>query len=352
MTLKMEINNKSQKSGDNSINIQAESFNLHSGLSISHVRELAMEVFESNFYKMVGIAKETAEERAKEITDLFVKELAARNPNGLKATEDPDFLHSLFIAQREYAKSGERDLGDILVDILVDRTKQQGANLLKIVLNESIAVASMLNSEHLDILACLFNVAYVKSNTIVDLISLKNHIDDNILRFSTSIASKISNYQHLEFARCASIRTGSRNIIQILTSSYPAMFRKGYPRSAIQNLEAADPAIISLHIKNFHDSTLIQAGGMDESVIRTMCETNNISPESTTELVRINESNQMSEQEARTFLCTLCPKFTTFILEIENSRFSSLELTSVGIAIAHAHSRKKAGFDADLSIWI
>ena len=60
----------------------------------------------------------------------------------------------------------------------------------------------------------------------------------------------------------------------------------------------------------------------------------------------------MNNQEATNYLKSICPKFTKFLDDIANSSFKSIELTSVGIAIAHAHSRKKVGFDADLSIWI
>ena len=44
-------------------------------------------------------------------------------------------------------------------------------------------------------------------------------------------------------------------------------------------------------------------------------------------------------------------EFEKFFEEADKT-FKRLSLTSVGIAIAHAHSRKKVGFDADLSIWI
>lgn len=41
----MGINNKSQKSGGNSINLQAEILAIQTGLSIGCVKELALEVF-------------------------------------------------------------------------------------------------------------------------------------------------------------------------------------------------------------------------------------------------------------------------------------------------------------------
>lgn len=348
----MEINNKSQKSGDNSLNIQAEQVTVNAGLSIAHIKELALEVFESNFYKLAGVARETADQRAKEITDKFLKELAEKNPEGMQAAEDPDFQYSLFIAQKEYARCGEKELGDILVDILVDRSKQDQRSLLQIVLNESLSVAPKLNSEQLDILACCFNVVYTRRLNIKNVAVFSDYLRNGILVFSDPINSKDSNYKHLEFVGCAAIRTGQRDIIQILIDTYQAIFCKGYTKETIKPLEDCDPNIAKIHIPCLHQSDLIQAGGMDDDTIRQMCKTHGISEDSTNQLIQINKQNLMNPQEARDFLERIVPGFSKFISDANSSQFKSMELTSVGIAIAHAHSRKKAGFDADLSIWI
>ena len=36
---------------------------------------------------------------------------------------DPDFQCSLFTVQKDFVKTGDKDLGDLPVDILVDRSK-------------------------------------------------------------------------------------------------------------------------------------------------------------------------------------------------------------------------------------
>ena len=99
----MEISKRSQQGGDNSLNIQAEQVTVNSGLTIAHVKEIAIEVFEGNFYRLAGLARETADKRVREITDQFIQELAEKNPAGMQAAEDPDFQYSLFTAQKEFA---------------------------------------------------------------------------------------------------------------------------------------------------------------------------------------------------------------------------------------------------------
>ena len=91
---------------------------------------------------------------------------------------------------------------------------------------------------------------------------------------------------------------------------------------------------------------------MDDDVIRTLCKQQAISEENANKLIQINNSQMMNKNEATDYLKSICPKFERFLEDIAKSSFNNLDLTSVGIAIAHAHSRKKVGFDADLSIWI
>src|SRR5690625_3839510 len=104
---------KTQKSGDKSTNIQAEEININQGLSYSEVKEVALDVFKSNFYELSGIAKETARERAETITEEFLQKLNDENPSGFKKADDPDFQHALFTVQKEYARTGDEQLGDL-----------------------------------------------------------------------------------------------------------------------------------------------------------------------------------------------------------------------------------------------
>ena len=348
----MEISKKSQKAGDNSVNLQAESITINAGLSIAHVKEIALEVFEQNFYKLAGVAKETANQRAKEITEQFLSELAEKNPDGLKAAEDPDFQYSLFQAQKEYARCGDKELGDILVDILVDRSREEERSLLQTVLNESLLVAPKLNSIQLDIIACCFNVAYTRNLSIGNIQMFADYLNNAVLVFADSIGAKDSNYQHLEYVGCAAIRTGSRDIVKILMQTYKAIFCKGYERDMLRDIADKNPSVWNVMIPCLHDANLIQAKGMDDDAIESLCEKENISQTNIDKLIKINNQHMMNKQEAVEFLKSICPKFEKFLEDVNKTPFKRIALTSVGIAIAHAHSRKKVGFDADLSIWI
>lgn len=348
----MDISKKSQKSGDDSINLQAEKITINTGLSIAHVKEIALDVFEGNFYKLSGIAKETADSRAKEITEKFLTELSEKNPEGLSASEDPDFQHSLFQAQKEYARCGDKELCDILVDILVDRSKEDERSLLQIVLNESLTIAPKLNTTQLDIISCCFNIAYTRNLTLQNKADFCDYLNNGVLVFADAVSEKDSNYKHLEYVGCAAIRTGSRDIVQILMNSYKAFFSKGFERGLLDKITREYPQIMSVVIPCLNNVNLIQAGGMNDETIKVMCAEHSIPQIHINSLIQLNDQQMMNIEEAKKHLNSLCPKFAGFLESAQKTDFKSLDLTSVGIAIAHAHSRKKVGFDADLSIWI
>ena len=85
------------------------------GLTYAEVRDVALDVFRSNFYELAGVAKEIAKVRAEEITEAFLLKLQNEYPAGLDKSHDPDFQYALFTVQKEYARNGDKDLGTYLL---------------------------------------------------------------------------------------------------------------------------------------------------------------------------------------------------------------------------------------------
>lgn len=125
---------QNQKAGDNSANIQANSVTVNQGLSVIEVRQMALDVFRANFFELAGEAKNIARQRAEEITEAFLKKLQGESAGGMAQAQDPDFQHALFTVQKEHARSGDKELASLLVDLLVDRTKHDSRTILQIVL--------------------------------------------------------------------------------------------------------------------------------------------------------------------------------------------------------------------------
>ncbi len=333
-----------QKSGNDSINIQAKEINV--GLTYDDVKSIALDIFNANFIKLSHEAAEIAKFRATELIDQYLSTLAVRAPEALESSNDPDMQYSLFMAQKEYARSGNKDLADILVDILVDRAKLKERNLLQIVLNESLYVAPKLTNEQLDTLSIIFLLKYTMNNTLLSPDSLKNYLTNYLSPFIDNLSKEPSCYQHLEYTACASISINSAKLYNIFTSKYSGLFCKGFPLEKYESINDQLPK--EFLIPSFHNNELWQINALNESEIDKF----DISAEFINQIKTLQNSNYINISELTDYLIKLEPKTEKLIDVWDNSMIANINLTSVGIAIAHANIRRKTDLEIDLSIWI
>lgn len=341
---------KSQKSGDNSTNIQAEEVNIKQGLDYSEVKEVALDVFRSNFYELSGIAKETARERAETITEDFLRKLNDENPSGFKKAEDPDFQHALFTIQKEYARNGDEQLGDLLVDLLVDRSKQEQRDILQIVLNESLNIAPKLTNEQLAALSVIFLFRYTVNHGIGNIETLGLFFDKHVKPFAKRLVKGAPCYQHLQFTSCGSISLGSQPIEKIISSNYQGLFMKGFEPEEIgkSNLELNT----GLFINCLNDNSKIQVNALNENSLKSLVESKGLAGEQEKSLKDFFNKNKMSDKEIRK-KCVQTRDYMKNVFDVwENSHMKNFTLTSVGIAIGHANIKRLIGEFSDLSIWI
>jgi len=346
------INKRSQSSGDSSLNIQTEVMNINSGLSISHVRELALEVFDANFHRLSGVAREVAEARAREFTDHFIAQLSKKAPDALESAKDPDFQYAIFHAQKSYVRAGDRQLGSILADILVDRAQKKERDLVQLCLNEAISVAPKLSRAHLDILACRFHLAYFQKEDITNVEELVAYINDNILTFSGSIAESEYDYDYLIYAGCTRKADNAYNASQLLRSKYPMFFVNGFSRGQMELLERENPKIANFIIPCFQDNTKFQARVMTQAQMNALAKDIGVPQTLVGKLIHTTVNGNMEEYECSNYLVSICPPLKEFFDKSGRGSFQRMELTGVGLAIAHAHSRLITGLNTDLSNWL
>lgn len=341
-----------QKAGDASLNVQAQQISISKGLSYEDAKGIALDVFKSNSYRLRGIAADTAKRRAEEITDKFLADLMDRNPDGLQNAEDPDLQYAIFSMQRDYARTGDKELGDILVDILVDRAKESNRSILQIVLNESLQVAPKLTKNQLDVLSIIFNVKYTKYGRLVNLGSLRHYLDYRVSPFVESLMKNAACYQHLVYAGCGSISIGSAKIEEIFRKTYPGIFAKGFPESEISEILTSNPASRQMFTQCLRDPQLLQVNAIDEETIRNRAKNINLQDATTEKLVQLQNQYLMSQGEVKDYLKSAHICMEKLFDVWDNSYMKNMTLTSVGIAIGHANIRRVTKETDDLSIWI
>lgn len=341
-----------QTSGDNSTNVQAGgSVTIYQGISYSDAREIALEVFRGNFLQLAGEAKEVARQRAEEITEAFLERLKAENQEGLVQAREPDFQHALFTVQKEYARCGDRELGDLLVDLLVDRTKHGSRSIIQIVLNESLVVAPKLTRDQLAALSVVFLFRYTANKGFRNFADFAAYLDRYVQPFADLLEKRPPCFQHLEYSGCGTMSIGSISLTQIFRKNYPGLFSSGFDDAQYAARGLSIPFTHPLLIPCLNDPTKKQVAALDEAGLRELAVTHGVSEEDIKKLITLQEAHVHGEERVREMIVSQRP-YMERVYDVWNEVLCHFSLTSVGIAIGHANIKKSVGEFTNLAIWI
>lgn len=341
-----------QKAEAGSLAIQAGG-NVTIGLSYADVRQVALDVFSANFYELAGTAKEVAKARAEEITEDFLKKLQKEYPQGLEKSQDPDFQYALFTMQKEYARHGDKDLGDLLVDLLVDRSKQDKRDILQIVLNESLNTAPKLTEAQLAVLAIVFLFKYTEYSGVGNYVLLGEYFDMYVAPFASKIVKAKATYQHLQYTGCGSIEMGQISLECILGRAYQGIFLKGFESKEISDRGISIGVDARFFMRCLNDPLKLQVNALNKGTLEEKLQKNTISASDRAHISALFDSGKISDDEVKKKCIEIRPYMSSIFECWSESAMKSFTLTSVGIAIGHANIKRLTGKEfADLSIWI
>lgn len=345
---------QNQSAGESATAIQAGGHVtvVNVGVSASEARAIALDVARATFYELTGVAKDLASTRVEEITDQVIKKLEAEFPAGLHKAKDPDFQYALFTVQKEYARNGDKDLGDLLVDLLVDRSKQDQRDILQIVLNESLSTAPKLTDNHLAALAVTFLFKYTQNFGIGNHQLFGEYLDKHVLPFASRLPQNQASYQHLEFSNCGAVGLAGNSLQNILAITYQGLFLKGFEQSEISNRGITlgiDPRFFA---RCLNDPSKLQVKALNKEALEKVLDKEVAAPDDRTKILELFDIGKMTEEEIREKVISIRPYMSNVFDIWSKSPLQTFTLTSVGMAIGHANIKRLVGEFASLSIWI
>lgn len=350
------INDKIQKqeAGNESTNLQAQSIIINNGISYSDAKEIALEVYKANFLQLSQDAAQLARDRAEEITDNFLKKLEIENKAAIESMKEPAMQAALYEAQKQYAKTGDKDLEGLLVDILVERASTPERNIHQIVLDEALVVAAKLTPEQMDALTINFLISRTANNTLTNLPAIPLYIKTNLLPFTSNLNKESSCYEHLEYVGCGSLlhMGGLKAIEQIFQEQYGGLFSKGFTRERLEQEIGNLDQYQYLISRCLHDQSLLQVNAVNTETINKICRERNTPDQIKTKITNLFNSSRMDPHEIKSYLISVSPDISTLFDLWQDSGLSKFVPTTVGVAIAQANFRRKTGIKLDLSIWI
>lgn len=352
----MMINDKVQKQegGDSSTNLQGKSIVVNQGISYSDAKEIALDVYKANYLQLSQDAAELARSRAEELTDDFLMKLKEENEEAIIEIGTPGMQSAIYEAQKQFAKTGDKDLEGLLVDILVERAITPERNIHQIVLDEALIVAGKLTTEQMDALTLNFLITHTQKHDLINLDAITAYINSEIIPFTHELSDTSSCYNHLEYAGCGSIMEAStiKPVEELFKNRYPALFSKGFSEEKFKS-DVGEPALFQgLLIKNFHSVNNIQLSCMNIEVLQGIAKEKNISEDNINKLITLFNSTLMNATEIKEYLLEKTPPIKVLFDLWSNSSISKFTLTTVGFAIAQANFRRRTGIKLNLSTWV
>lgn len=341
--------NQKQEGAEKSTNLQAQSIVVNQGLSYRDAKEIAEDVFKNNFLELSQVALGKAENRANELINDFLTKMEKEKPESINSVESPSMQYALFSAQKEYAKTGDKELSDILVDLLVERADKEERSLIQIVLDESIEVSSKLTQPQFDVLSIVFLLKYTINHNLGNLEMFKDYITKYLIPLCNNLTQENSCYQHLEYSKCASILVGPK-IEDVFLDNYKGLFQKGNSMEELEQKLGEYAKNNDLFIPCLRDRNLFQIKAYNDEKLNELLEKKDI-PLGEKNILKTIFSNVMSKDEILDYLKSIHPKMTELI-KVWNERMHTVNITSVGVALARANIKRKTNIDLDLSIWI
>jgi len=355
----MWFNRRNQTGGSGSTNIQVEHMNVH-GLSATEARQIALDVFNANFYKLSEEAAQLAARRAEEMIDKFLSELESQSPESVNNMNDPDLQYVLFNAQMEYARSGDEELGDRLVQLLIERTKEKERTLKQIVLNEAMTVLPKLTESQMNILTFAFLNKRLIFQGVLSHPQLITSLTKYVTPFLISPIPSENDFLHLEYLGCVELeRLATNELGATYRTGYSGLFSKGFNMETLRgyipeygpDIDLTEK-IKTLLIRCLNNSELFQLNAVRQDALEIKAKDLQLSETVIGQLTSLHNNHLMTEQEVEAHLEKDYPDYAVMRDLWKNTYLNGLSLTTVGIALAHANLKNKTDITGGLEIWI
>ena len=320
-------------------------------MSYQDVRDIALDMVRQNLPEFIREARELIDIRVNDIAERFAQRMKDEAPEVLRSVTDPDVLHAISTAGLTFARSGDDDLGDVLVDLLADRCAAEQRSLMAIVLNEAIATAGRMTRSQMAILSIVWRLTRTKYGRMDSPESFKQYLNEQVKALLEQVPEGEASFWHLQYLGCVSIELTELNLAANFLAAYPGVFSLGFTRDEVDDdlLNAVDST--PLLMPCMRDANRLQVAALDENGIRAHVE--NLSGKHHAEaLIALQNVHLMTPEAVKFWVESELPWAARLFELWPTTPLQNCRLTSVGMAIAHANYRKLTGSNPPLSIWI
>ena len=141
MEITNEQNRQDAKNISNSnVNITNGDITYNSGLSYTDVREICKDVCAYEIQKNSQMALETSKKRLQEFSEECIDRIDSEAKEHIEQFKNPDIQYSLRNAAIPYLRTGDKELKEDLINMFIDRLKENQRTTTRSVIDEAIDI--------------------------------------------------------------------------------------------------------------------------------------------------------------------------------------------------------------------
>ncbi|MEH2679629.1 hypothetical protein GFM11_33450 [Rhizobium leguminosarum bv. viciae] len=323
------------------------------GFTSQQVRDIVSELQKPQLEAFSAIARDVVDQRLQAFEKLVLKSFADGGAGNREAFREPDFQYLLTKAQHAFARSGDEELGEILVSMIETRSQEIGRTRVSLSLNEAIEKSAQLTTEEFAVITLCFLIRYcsLAAQTIEQLAnSLKSFHE-----LTSELRSETSSYEYIASLGLGSVGVFRADFMTCMRHTYMTLISTGF------DIDQVDPDVRSSHPELMNDILkpcklnpakyqLPFSKHIDLLVYANKRGWNN--DEQIQNLWNIFEATALTPDQFKDQVRPIFPEINNFVFIWDVSLLGKLSLTSVGMAIAHGNARRCGIPMQELSTWI
>lgn len=343
-----------QQGGDASQNIQVKG-DFYNGITEENARKIALDVFKANFCELSVIAAQKTMERIVEMNEKFLKKCFSEIPQFVQKLQEPSIQLSIFDVQKEYAKTGDEELEERLLNLLIERIKSEERSLTQIILDEALHVLPKLTNEQVDVLTLAFSIIEVQHSSGLNLKSLIDAIDNEILAFYPKERITHAFVTHLQYTGSCVILSGGKpfNLLEdIFLGRYNGVLNNGFTEGEFRKeIDENFQKYESIIVKCQQNPNNVQFNSMTRMELEQKINKKGLETKKN-EILKLWDRSTMTRQEVKQFFNTHNPRFEDLSQYWKSTNLRTVSLTSVGLVIAILNFNKKTGSNLSIDQWL
>lgn len=140
---------------DNSQNSQAGQIHIHQGMNYDEVRTLCLDLVQKELALYKQQAIDESMRRFNQLMDKFLDKFSRIEENKRQRLQEPAIQNALNETFKEYVKSGHEEMGDDLIDLMIERVEVEEHTTKQSIIDEVRQILPKLSSSTISLVSLL-----------------------------------------------------------------------------------------------------------------------------------------------------------------------------------------------------